>query len=121
MSSPHPANRRKGHYLGTEIDQKWWKRYRKEKMFARGNGEYWFDDSALYFRRYLTRQPIKIPFDKVSELKIGRSHAGRLLWSNRVLKIIWQQDAISLSSGFVVARNEQETEAISDELKQLIG
>ena len=121
MKLPDISNSRKGHYLGTEIDGKWWKRYRKDKMFARGNGEYWFDGSILYFRRYLTRQPIRIDFSKVTEIKIGRSHAGRFLWGSRVLKLIWQQDGEILSSGFVVARNQQETEAIMAEIEQLLG
>jgi len=37
-------DRRRGCYLGTEIDEKWWKRYAREGLFVRGNGEYWFDD-----------------------------------------------------------------------------
>jgi len=27
-------DRRRGHYLGTESDEKWWKRYTKEGFFA---------------------------------------------------------------------------------------
>mgnify|MGYP001567496802 CR=1 FL=1 len=32
---------KKGNYLGTEIDEKWWKRYRSPGFFARGSGEFW--------------------------------------------------------------------------------
>ena len=117
MIIPDSSNRRKGHYLGTEIDEKWWKRYRKDKLFARGNGEYWFDDTALYFRRYLTKHPIVIPFAKVVELKIGKSHAARWIFGSRVLKSIWEKEGIKLSSGFIVCRNQQETEALMDDLK----
>ena len=109
------SNPRKGHYLGTEIDEKWWKRYRKDKFFARGNGEYWFDDTALYFRRYLTKHPVEIPFSEVIEVKIGKSHAGRWLLGSRVLKLIWEKDGMKLSSGFIVSRNQQETEAVMAE------
>ena len=115
---PDASNRRKGHYLGTEINEKWWKRYRKDKFFARGNGEYWLDDTALYFHRFLTKRPIEIPFAKVIEVKIGRSHAGRWLLGSRVLKMIWEKDGIKLSSGFVVSRNQIDTEAIGDEIKR---
>jgi hypothetical protein len=118
MIMPDSSNRRKGHYLGTEIDEKWWKRYRKDKLFARGNGEYWFDDTALYFRRYLTKHPIEIPFTRIIEVKIGKSHAGRWLPGSRVLKLIWEKDGMRLSSGFIVSRNQQETEAVMADLKR---
>jgi hypothetical protein len=29
-----------GIYFGTEINEKWWKRYTKDKLFMRGNGTY---------------------------------------------------------------------------------
>jgi hypothetical protein len=102
----------KGHYLGTEIDEKWWKRYTRDKLFARGNGEYWFDDTAFYFRRYLTKRPIRVPFEKVVEMKIGSSHAGRWVFKKRVLKFVWEKDGLKLSSGFLVARDQQATEAL---------
>ena len=121
MIIPDSSNRRKGHYLGTEIDEKWWKRYKKDKLFARGNGEYWFDGTALYFRRYLTKHPIVIPFAKIIEMKIGKSHAGRWLLGSRVLKLVWEKDGMKLSSGFIVARNQQETEAVMADLKRLFS
>jgi len=118
MIIPDSSNRRKGHYLGTEIDEKWWKRYRKDKFFARGNGEYWFDDTTFCFRRYLTKHPIQVPFEKVVEVKIGKSHAGRWLLLSRVLKLIWEKDGMNLSSGFIVSRNQQETEVVMADLKR---
>lgn len=120
MIIPDFSNRRKGHYLGTEIGEKWWKRYRKDKFFARGNGEYWLDDTGLYFRRYLTQNPIKIPFAKVMEVKIGKSHAGRWLLGSPVLKLIWQTDGLRLSSGFIVSRSKEETEAVSASIRDTI-
>jgi len=118
MTIQDSSNRSRGHYLGTEIDGKWWKKYRKDKFFARGNGEYWFDDTALYFHRYLTKHPIEIPFAKVVEVKIGKSHAGRWLFGTRALKLIWEKHGVKLSSGFVVSRNRQETEAVMADLKR---
>jgi hypothetical protein len=29
-------DKRRGRYLGTEMDEKWWKRYAQEGWFARG-------------------------------------------------------------------------------------
>jgi hypothetical protein len=120
MMIPDFSNRRKGHYLGTEIGEKWWRRYRKNKFFARGNGEYWLDDTSLYFRRYLTRHPIEIPFAKVIEVKIGKSHAGRWLLRSPVLKLIWQTDGLRLSSGFIVSRSGEATEAVSESIRDRI-
>ena len=117
MIIPDSSNRHRGHYLGTEIDEKWWKRYRKDKFFARGNGEYWFDDIGFYFRRYLTKHPIEVPFAKIIEVKIGKSHAGRWLLGPRALKLIWEKDGMRLSSGFIVSRNQQDTEAVMADLK----
>jgi hypothetical protein len=118
MIIPDSANRCKGHYLGTEINEKCWKRYKKDKFFARGNGEYLINDTALYFRRYLTRDPIVIPFAKFIEAKIGKSHAGPWLLGLRVLKGIWEKDGMKLSSGFIIYRNQQENEEIMADLKR---
>jgi hypothetical protein len=114
------AHRRKGHYLGTEVDENWWKRFKKDKFFARGSGEYWCDDTTFYFRRYLTKDPIAIPFEKVTEVKIGKFHAGKWLLGARVIKMIWIKDGLRLSSGFTVSRNPQESEAFMAELKSRI-
>jgi hypothetical protein len=120
MIIPDSSNRCKGHYLGTELENKWWKRYKRNKFFARGNGEYWFDNVAFFFHRYLTKHPIEIPLEKIMKLEIGKSHAGRWLFKLRVLKIIWEKEGMILSSGFIVARNQQETEIVMADLKRLI-
>ena len=51
---------RKGNYFGTVIDGKWWKRYRASGYFARGNGEFWLDDTGVHFRKLLTKTPSTI-------------------------------------------------------------
>lgn len=43
------TNTQIGHYLGTEIDEKWWRRYRKNKFLARGNGEYLYGKGFTLF------------------------------------------------------------------------
>ena len=121
MITRDSSNRRKGQYLGTEIDEKWWKRYKKDKFFARGSGEYWIDDTGLHFHRYLTKDPIEVPFAKIIEVKIGKSHAGRWLLRSQVLKLIWERDGMKLSSGFIVSRNQRETEAVMADLKSRLS
>jgi hypothetical protein len=106
----------KGLYLGTEIDEKWWKGYKKDKMFARGNGEYWHDTQGFYFHRYLTRDPIFIPWGSVTDIKLGKSHAGRWFVRMFVLKILWRMDHLRLSSGFLVSKHEMETRNLLAEL-----
>jgi hypothetical protein len=49
----------------------------KDKMLARGNGEFWYDDEFIHFFRYLTSVPLAISLQKVSEFKIGKWHAGK--------------------------------------------
>lgn len=111
-------DRRKGLYLGTEIDEKWWKRYKKNKMFARGNGQYRYDDQGFYFHRYLTKEPMFIPWGSITEIKLGKSHAGRRFLRMFVLKIVWRRDDMRMSSGFLVSKHEIDTRNLLTELIQ---
>jgi hypothetical protein len=121
MNKPDSPDSLKGHYLGTEIEGKWWKRYRKDGFLARGNGEYWFDENTFYFRRYLTKKPLEIPLRKIFRFEIAKAHAGQWIFRRRVLKLFWEKDGVILSSGFVVARNQQETEAIMADVQRQIN
>lgn len=91
----------KGAYLGTEVDGKWWKRFTKDNLLARGNGEYWFDDKGFSFLRYFTEKPIFIPAKDIKEVKVGRMHSGRWALGIPILKILWTKDGVNLSSGFI--------------------
>jgi hypothetical protein len=114
-------DRGKGAYIGTEIDEKWWKRYRKDKFFARGNGKYWLDQNGFCFRRYLTKRPICVPFERTEGIKLGKWHAGRWCGGLLVVKILWKKDGQSLSSGFVVSKSEVDTNNLKAELERRIG
>lgn len=113
--------RGKGSYLGTEIDEKWWKRYRGNKFLARGNGEYWLGEKGFHFRRYLTKSPLCGPFQSTRQVKLGNWHAGRWCGRLTVLKILWDKDGQSLSSGFVVSKNEIDTHNLKAEIESRIG
>lgn len=119
MALPEDTIKRKGHYFGTVIDGKWWKRYRKGGMFARGTGEYWYDSDSFFFRRYLTKTPIIIRFRDVSEIRTGKWHAGQWAGGRQVIKIIWQKDGLTLSSGFLLSKSLEETERIKREIVRL--
>ncbi len=110
-----------GLYLGSEIvGRKLWKRYLKDKLFARGNGKYWFDSSGFSFLRYLTSTPIYIPFSEVIEIQLGTKHAGRWVMGRLIVKVIWRKDNVILSSGFLVSKAREDARALKAELEKII-
>jgi hypothetical protein len=109
-----------GYYYGTEIDEKWWKRYKQSTFFMRGNGEYWLDDKGVYFRRFTTQEPLMIPFKKIKNVKYGRFHAGRVGLGKTATKIIWKNNGVLLSSGFNFGRTP-ENERLVQNLKKYIN
>ena len=117
----NPNKKKRGHYLGTELGGKWWRRYTRDGFLSRGNGEYWMDTSALFFRRYLTDTPIVIFFDDVLEVKTGKWHSGRWAFGAPVVKVVWKKGDNMLSSGFVFSRDSSETEALVQKMLSLAG
>lgn len=111
------AEKKLGQYLGTEVDEKWWRRYWKHGLLARGAGEFWLDDNAFYFRRYLTRTPIVISYGDMLEVKVEKWHSGRSGAGAPVVKILWKKAQSRLSSGFIFSRNEKETQMLVEEIR----
>lgn len=113
------AQRKPGHYLGTELDGRWWRRCCADGLLARGNGEYWLQDGAFFFLRRLTRTPIALPLSAVKGVRVGRWHSGR--WANGapVIKIDWARDGRRLSSGFVVSADAGEAAALARRIEAL--
>jgi hypothetical protein len=91
---------RPGHYFGTEVGGKWWKRYRAPGFTARGNGSYWFEDDELRFHRALTKATTRIPLQLVTGVTFGTWHAGQWNGGKPVVKVAWELDGRQLSSGF---------------------
>ena len=108
-----------GLYMGTEIDGKWWKRYKNDGFFARGNGQYNYSEKAFYFYKYLAKEPIVIPLNSIIGFEIGKWHAGKWGAGLPVLKLIWEKDSLLLSSGFLLSKNRDGIERIITELKHL--
>lgn len=98
-----------GHYLGTEKENKWWRRYREGGYLARGIGEFWLDEQALFFKRNLTQKPLRILIRDIIEVKTGKWHSGRWAGGAPVVKVIWNNEDTILSSGFVFSREGLET------------
>jgi len=106
-----------GRYLGTEIDEKWWRRYRRDGLLARGVGDLRLDSSGLSFRRYLTDSPIVISFADMRDVKMGTWHSGKWGGGAPVIKILWEKDGNHLSSGFQFSRDVRETETLVQHLR----
>jgi hypothetical protein len=118
MNDDNTSRRKPGHYFGTEIDGKWWKRYSKNKLLARGKGTYWHDDTSFYFLRLLTKTPISIPIKDITDFRLGKWHGGKWGAGNPILKIIWHQDNRKLSSGFLVSEKKTEIDDLISILKK---
>jgi hypothetical protein len=97
---------KKGNYLGTEIDHRWWKRYRAPGFFARGSGEFWMDETGVWFRRLLTGSPLTISWREMTTAKLGTWHAGQWVLGRPVLKIEYEREGQHLSAGFCFSRGK---------------
>ena len=113
------AREKAGHYMGTEIDEKWWKRYRKDGFFARGRGTCWYDEKAFYFLKLLAKEPMRISLDQIIDLRIAKWHAGQWGGGNPVLKIIWKRDGLLLSSGFLLSKKREDIEKMIEKIKMM--
>ncbi len=118
MEDSSATNTQVGNYLGTEIDEKWWKRYRKNKFLARGDGEYWLKEDSFCFLRYMTKTPLEIRFEDMTDIKTGKWHAGKWGVGWPVVKILWAKDGMRLSSGFLVSKSRGFVSTFIDELKE---
>jgi hypothetical protein len=65
----------KAQYVGTEVDGRWWKRYRAAGFFARGNGSFRFADGEQLSSGFgFADRPSADAF--VAELQARRSGTG---------------------------------------------
>ena len=117
---------KKGNYLGTEIDETWWKRYRAPGFFARGSGEFWMDETGVHFRRLLTRAPLTITWSEMTGAKLGTWHAGQWVLGRPFLKIGFTRDGRDLSAGFCFSRGKDRgdwrvTEQLAEDLNLKIA
>lgn len=109
----------RGSYYGTEIDGKWWRRYRGEGFFARGNGEFWADEEGVHFRKTLNRVPLSIPWDEISSIRLGGWHCGRPGYGLPLLKVDFHRDGRTLTAGFRLL--EREIERLASDLRERLS
>ncbi len=93
----------------------------KSKLLARGNGEYWIEQNTFCFHRYLTESPIKIRFEDIVDIKIGKWHSGRWYSGWPIVKIVWMKEGTRLSSGFVISKGQDSALTFVDDLKKRAG
>jgi len=107
---------KKGHYFGTEIDEKWWRRYRAPGFFARGSGEFDLDTAGIHFKRKLADEPLLIGWNEITSARLGKWHSGQ--WGSRhpVLKVAFDRDDLSLSAGFTLSRDWPEMEQLAADI-----
>jgi len=115
------TEKKKGGYLGTEIDRKWWKRYKKDGMLARGNGEFWMDAEGMHFHRYLLKTEVFIPWKSMTGFDLGKWHAGKWLMSYPAIKVDWEKDSQKLCSGFVLSKDWDEARQFIADLAEKIA
>lgn len=110
------SERRAGHYFGTEVGGRWWRRYKAPGFFARGNGGWWFEEGELRFQRALTKEITRIPLALVTAVSFGTWHAGQWNAGRPVVKVAWTLDGQRLSSGFGFGDRES-AEAFAAEIE----
>jgi len=111
-----PGDKKKGNYFGTEIDRKWWKRYRKDGLFARGNGRFWLDEEGIRFHKLLTRSPLLIRWEEITGATLGKWHAGRWAAGRPVLKVDFVRGGLNLCAGFYLSSDRQQMQRLADDL-----
>ena len=95
-----PDGAGKALYAGTEVDGRWWRRFRAPGFFASGNGTHRFEEDELRFQRALTKELTRIPLAKITGVTIGTWHAGTWHAGKPIVKVAWEADGRRLSSGF---------------------
>jgi len=97
-----------GGYIGTELDGKWWRRYKENGFFMRGSGEGALRKDGVSFHRHLTKDPLIIPYKNITDVTFGKWHAGKWLAGKPVLKLHWKMDGDprELCSGFYFRLSE---------------
>jgi len=110
--------RKEGNYFGTEIDRSWYKRFRKDGFFARGNGELWLQADGLYFLRLLTKEPLMIPWSEMTGARLGRWHAGKWAVGRPILKVDFRRHDLDLSAGFLLSKDWKQMQSFAAELRK---
>ena len=93
-------------YLGTEIGNQSWLRFRDNPYYMTGKGKFWLDSDALHFRLYISSMPMEIPYNQIRSVSLCKTHAGHSISEENILKAFWEKDGVQLSSGFILCQSK---------------
>ncbi len=119
MNEEQPSSdsiRARCNYLGTEVDHRWWKRYRGEGCFIRGNGHCWVEEDAFCFSRIMLKGVLRIPVHCISGVTVGKWHGGTWFAGRPVIKIEWSNENESVLTTGIGLRDRETAQALIDEL-----
>ncbi len=108
-------------YYGTEVNGKWWRRYRGVAFFARGNGDFSMTEAGIEFRKTLTKRPLEIGWGEICAVEIGTWHAGRWGGRRQILKVVFERDGDRLSAGFAISKDDAAMQQLVDDLRRKIS
>jgi hypothetical protein len=103
------TQKKRGQYLGTKIDHKWWRCYTKEGFFTRGIGEYWIKDGSLFFQHRAQQKPICLPIQNIVEIVLCPCKKRFRIGTKPVIKLVWKKGDHWLSSSFALSDGREET------------
>ena len=106
-------------YAGTQMADKWYKIYKKDLFWVRGNGKIWLGDDRIHFLRIGLKKEILIPCKSIKDIKFGYWHCrGWQIWLT--IKVIWEREGQLLSTGFVVSRHKEATKEFANLIRKKI-
>ncbi len=108
-SSPLILSEKNAYYCGTTKGKSWWRRYMGEGWLSRGNCEMWVDREGLHFRLYLTKKIMTIHPRDVTEITVGKWHAGKFTGAP-IIKVTWKKGGQERVSGFSVSKTMEDTD-----------
>ena len=104
-----PLTTKNGYYYGTTLGRSWWRRYTHDGLLARGTADIIVDRTGVRFRRYLESEERLVPLYGITEVSIGKFHAGK--WTGApIIKVVWIKGGEELVSGFTVSWKKDVTE-----------
>ena len=109
--------KKRGQYLGTEIDHKWWRRYRKGGFSTRGVGEYWIKDGSLFFQHRARQNPICLPLQNIVEIVLCPCKQRFRTGNKPIVRLTWQKGDRWLSSGFALSEGIVEASGLLASLR----
>ena len=106
-----------GLYVGTLLDDKWWKPYFKDGLLFSGNIDYWFDDEGIYFKLYIKSKSIFIPFSSILVIKKCKFHGINYINGYDIIKLVWNNNGKILSTGLVFSKYSEESAMVLNKIK----